>query len=166
MKLLSKFGFGLSVLCGLIACSPAPETTESQTQNTETTMSNETNASQAFLEANAKKDGVIVTASGLQYLVMQSGSGKTPGPTDTVKAHYHGTFIDGSVFDSSVERGAPLDIGVNRVISGWTEALQLMQEGDKWKLFVPSELAYGKRGTGPIPADTALIFEVELIEVK
>jgi FKBP-type peptidyl-prolyl cis-trans isomerase len=128
--------------------------------------SNEPNAGQAFLEANAKQEGVTVTASGLQYLVMQSGSGKTPGPRDTVSAHYHGTFIDGSVFDSSVERGAPLNIPVNGVISGWTEALQLMQEGDKWKLFVPSELAYGKNGVGPIPADTALIFEVELIEVK
>ncbi|MFT6011647.1 MAG: FKBP-type peptidyl-prolyl cis-trans isomerase FklB [Candidatus Azotimanducaceae bacterium] len=163
MKLLSMLGL---TLCLLIACSPTPETPNTQTQTTDATMSNEANAGQAFLEANATKDGVTVTASGLQYLVMQSGSGKTPGPTDTVRTHYHGTFIDGSVFDSSVERGTPLEFPVNGVISGWTEALQLMQEGDKWKLFVPSELAYGKRGVGPIPADTALVFEVELIEVK
>ena len=160
MKRLSTLGLILIVLS---ACSPAPDT---QTPTTDMTMSNESNAGQVFLEANAKQEGVIVTASGLQYLVMQSGSGKTPGPTDTVSAHYHGTFIEGSVFDSSVERGAPLNIPVNGVISGWTEALQLMQEGDKWKLFVPSELAYGKNGVGPIPADTALIFEVELLEVK
>ena len=129
-------------------------------------MSNEMNAGQTFLAANASKDGVTVTASGLQYRIINSGQGATPGPTDVVSAHYHGTFIDGKVFDSSVERGTPLDLPVNGVISGWTEALQMMQEGDKWELFVPSELAYGARGVGPIPGNTALIFEVELIKVK
>ena len=111
-------------------------------------MSNEMKAGQDFLAANATKEGVIVTASGLQYRVMKSGQGATPGPTDVVMAHYHGTFIDGKVFDSSVERGEPLELPVNGVISGWTEALQMMQEGDQWQLFVPSDLAYGARGVG------------------
>ena len=153
------------MLFALIGCSPAQESSESQNTDKGDTMSNEMNAGQAFLAANATKEGVTVTASGLQYRVMSSGQGATPGPTDVVKTHYHGTFIDGRVFDSSVERGAPLEFPVNGVISGWTEALQLMQEGDKWQLFVPPELAYGQRGVGPIPGNTTLIFEVELIKV-
>ena len=128
-------------------------------------MSSNEQAGQEFLAKNATAEGVIVTATGLQYKVINSGSGATPGPTDTVRTHYHGTFIDGRVFDSSVDRGAPLEFPVNGVISGWTEALQLMQEGDKWQLFVPPELAYGQRGVGPIPGNTTLIFEVELIKV-
>lgn len=109
---------------------------------------------------------VITTASGLQYEVLASGDGRTPGPTDTVSAHYHGTFTDGRVFDSSVERGEPLDLPVNGVIQGWQEALQMMKEGDKWRLTVPPELGYGANGVGPIPGNTTLIFEVELIEVR
>ena len=107
---------------------------------------------------------VITTASGLQYEVLASGDGRTPGPTDTVSAHYHGTFTDGRVFDSSVERGEPLDLPVNGVIQGWQEALQMMKEGDKWRLTVPPELGYGANGVGPIPGNTTLIFEVELIK--
>ena len=108
----------------------------------------------------------VTTASGLQYEILASGDGATPGPTDVVSAHYHGTFEDGRVFDSSVERGEPLDLPVNGVIAGWTEALLMMQEGDKWKLIVPPELGYGAAGIGPIPGNTTLVFEVELIAVR
>ncbi|MBO6558599.1 MAG: FKBP-type peptidyl-prolyl cis-trans isomerase [Pseudomonadales bacterium] len=106
------------------------------------------------------------TSSGLQYEILASGEGATPGPTDTVTAHYHGTFEDGRVFDSSVERGEPIDLPVNGVIQGWVEALQMMKEGDKWRLRVPPALGYGARGVGPIPGNTTLIFEVELIAIK
>ncbi len=124
-------------------------------------------AGQAFLAENAKKDGVKVLPSGLQYKILKSGSGKTPAATDTVKTHYHGTLIDGTVFDSSVERGEPVSFPVTGVIPGWTEALQLMKEGDKWQLFVPANLAYGERGAGgSIGPNSALIFEVELIAVQ
>lgn len=119
-----------------------------------------------FLSENANKEGVVVTASGLQYEILESGSGKTPGPNDTVVTHYAGTFLDGSEFDSSIKRGEPLTFPVNGVIAGWTEALMLMQEGDKWRLFVPSDLAYGPSGVGPIPPNSTLVFEVQLIEVK
>ena len=120
-----------------------------------------------FLAANAKKEGVKTTPSGLQYKVLKSGSGKTPKATDTVKTHYHGTLIDGTVFDSSVERGEPVSFPVNGVIPGWTEALQMMKEGDKWQLTVPSKLAYGERGAGDkIGPNTVLIFDVELIAIE
>ena len=119
-----------------------------------------------FLADNANKEGVVVTASGLQYEIIETGSGKTPGATDTVVTHYAGTFLDGSEFDSSIKRGEPLSFPVNGVIAGWTEALMLMQEGDKWRLFVPSDLAYGPSGVGPIPPNSTLIFEVQLIQVK
>jgi len=125
-------------------------------------------ASEAFLAANATQEGVVTTASGLQYLVLESGDGSGVSPTmqDSVLAHYHGTFIDGSVFDSSVERGEPAEFGVSQVISGWTEALQLMKAGDKWRLFIPASLAYGEMGSGPIGPHTALIFDVELLQVN
>ena len=124
-------------------------------------------AGQAFLEQNGQRAEVVTTASGLQYEVLASGVGETPGPRDQVTTHYHGTLIDGRVFDSSVERGEPSEFPVNRVIKGWTEALQLMQVGDKWKLYVPPELAYGERGAGNLigPNET-LIFEVELLAVR
>ena len=109
---------------------------------------------------------MITTESGLQYEVLVEGTGATPGPADTVSAHYHGTFEDGRVFDSSVERGEPIDLPVNGVIAGWQEALQMMKEGDKWRLVVPPELGYGSRDVGPIPGNSTLIFEVELIKVK
>ena len=124
-------------------------------------------AGEEFLVANAKKDGVKTTASGLQYKVLKSGNGKTPKATDTVKTHYHGTLIDGTVFDSSVDRGEPVTFPVNGVIPGWTEALQLMKEGDKWQLFIPAKLAYGERGAGEkIGPNSALIFEVELLSIE
>lgn len=119
-----------------------------------------------FLENNAKKEGVVCLSSGLQYQVLQVGNGKKPGATDKVRCHYHGMLLDGTVFDSSVNRGEPAEFGVNQVIQGWVEALQLMQEGAKWRLFIPSDMAYGARGAGQsIPPHATLIFDVELIKV-
>lgn len=121
----------------------------------------------AFLEANKTQEGVKTTKSGLQYSVLKEGKGKKAKTTDRVKVHYHGTTVDGTVFDSSVDRGEPASFPVNGVIKGWTEALQLMPVGSKWKLFVPYDLAYGERGTGPqIGPYTTLIFEVELISIN
>jgi FKBP-type peptidyl-prolyl cis-trans isomerase len=125
-------------------------------------------SSAEFLAANAAQEGVISLSSGLQYLVLSSGptDGESPTTSDSVLAHYHGTLIDGTVFDSSVDRGEPVEFGVTQVISGWTEALQLMKIGDKWRLFLPPELAYGEQSPTPtIPPNSALIFEVELLEV-
>ena len=118
------------------------------------------------LSREIKMTDMITTDSGLQYEVLVEGAGATPGPTDTVSAHYHGTFEDGRVFDSSVDRGEPIDLPLNGVIPGWQEALQIMKEGDKWRLVVPPELGYGAAGVGPIPGNTTLIFEVELIKVR
>jgi FKBP-type peptidyl-prolyl cis-trans isomerase FklB len=120
-----------------------------------------------FLAENKKKEGVKTTASGLQYKVLKSGTGKTPKATDTVKVHYHGTLIDGTVFDSSVERGEPTTFPVNQVIPGWTEVLQLMKEGDKWQVYIPSQLAYGAQSPSPkIGPNSTLIFDVELLAVE
>jgi len=122
-----------------------------------------------YLAANAKKDGVKTTASGLQYKVIKAGpdGGKSPKATDEVKVHYHGTLIDGTVFDSSVERGEPISFPVTGVIPGWVEALQLMKVGDKWQIYIPSKLAYGERGSGPkIGPNAALIFDVELLGIE
>lgn len=119
----------------------------------------------AFLEENKNKEGVQVTESGLQYEVLVEGDGPMPTLQDQVTTHYHGTFIDGKVFDSSVEKGEPITFPVTGVISGWTEALQMMKVGSKWKLYVPSDLAYGERGRQGIPANSALIFEVELLGI-
>ncbi len=122
---------------------------------------------QAYLEANKSKEGFNETESGLQYRVIEEGTGASPGPTDEVTVHYTGKLTDGTVFDSSVERGDPATFPVNQVISGWTEALQLMKEGSKWELVIPSELGYGPRGAGgAIPPNAVLIFEVELISVN
>ncbi len=124
-------------------------------------------AGEAFLAANAKKPGVKTTASGLQYKVITSGTGATPKVTDTVKVHYHGTLIDGTVFDSSVQRGQPVVFPVSGVIAGWTEALQMMKVGDKWQLFIPAKLAYGERSPSPlIGPNSTLIFEVELLGIQ
>ncbi|MBR5540778.1 MAG: FKBP-type peptidyl-prolyl cis-trans isomerase [Bacteroides sp.] len=120
----------------------------------------------AFLAENAKKEGIITLPSGLQYEVITEGNGKKPSATDKVKCHYEGTLIDGTLFDSSIKRGQPAVFGVNQVIRGWVEALQLMSEGSKWRLFIPSELGYGAQQAGEmIPPHSTLIFEVELIEV-
>lgn len=121
---------------------------------------------EAFLAANKAKEGVVTLPSGLQYQVITEGTGKKPATTDRVQCHYEGTLIDGTVFDSSIRRGEPAVFGVNQVIKGWVEALQLMQEGAKWRLFIPQDMAYGANGAGEmIPPYSALIFEVELIKV-
>lgn len=123
-------------------------------------------AGKEFLAENAKRSGVVVLPSGLQYEVLAEGKGCKPKATDKVQCHYHGTLIDGQVFDSSIQRGTPAVFGVNQVIPGWVEALQLMPEGSRWKLYIPSDLAYGEQGAGgSIPANATLIFEVELIKI-
>lgn len=120
-----------------------------------------------FLEENEKREGVTALPSGLQYEVITEGDGPKPGATDRVKCHYHGTTINGKVFDSSVQRGEPAVFGVNQVIKGWVEALQLMPVGSKWKLFIPAELAYGAQGAGAdIEPNSTLIFEVELLGIE
>jgi FKBP-type peptidyl-prolyl cis-trans isomerase len=122
---------------------------------------------EAYLAANAKKTGIVTTASGLQYEVLTQGSGAKPAATDNVTVHYRGTTIDGKEFDSSYSRGAPATFPLNRVIAGWTEGLQLMPEGSKYRLFIPSGLAYGISGAGPdIGPNATLIFDVELIKIE
>jgi len=122
---------------------------------------------EAFITENGKREGVVSLPRGLQYEVIHDGSGDRPGATDTVVTHYRGTLIDGKEFDSSHRRGEPASFPVNRVISGWTEALQLMTVGSKWKLFIPSNLAYGERGAGKVIGPNAtLIFEIELLEIR
>lgn len=123
-------------------------------------------AGEKFLADNANKDGVIVLESGLQYEIITEGAGEKPTAESTVSTHYHGTLIDGTVFDSSVERGQPAQFPVNRVIPGWTEALQLMPVGSKWRVYIPQNLAYGAQGSGGrIPPYSALVFDVELLEI-
>jgi FKBP-type peptidyl-prolyl cis-trans isomerase len=125
-------------------------------------------AGESFLKENATKEGVKTTASGLQYKALKEGEGKSPKATDTVSVHYKGTLIDGKEFDSSYKRGTPTEFPLNRVIKGWTEGLQLMKEGAKYQFFIPAKLAYGENpppGSG-IPANSVLIFEVELLKVQ
>jgi len=122
---------------------------------------------QQFLLENGKKEGVITTESGLQYLVLEEGTGTIhPTKDSKVTVHYHGTLIDGTVFDSSVERGEPISFALKQVIKGWQEGLTYMVEGQKVRLFIPSTLGYGKGGTGPIPPSATLIFDVELISIQ
>ncbi|MDZ4288296.1 MAG: FKBP-type peptidyl-prolyl cis-trans isomerase [Prosthecobacter sp.] len=120
-----------------------------------------------FLEDNGKKEGITTTDSGLQYKVITAGTGKSPKATDTVLVHYEGTLLDGKIFDSSYQRKEPIEFPLNRVIAGWTEGVQLMKEGAKYRFYIPSKLAYGPRGAGrDIGPNEALIFDVELLEVK
>lgn len=120
-----------------------------------------------YLADNAKKEGVVTLPSGLQYKVLREGNGRKPKATDTVKCHYEGMLVDGTMFDSSIQRGEPAEFPLNGVIKGWTEGLQLMQEGAKYRFFIPYTLGYGERGAGQaIPPFAALVFDVELIEVK
>lgn len=119
----------------------------------------------AFLAKNAEREGVTTLPSGLQYEVLTAGEGAKPGADDQVRTHYHGTLVDGTVFDSSYQRGQPAEFPVGGVIAGWTEALQLMPAGSKWRLYVPSELAYGAQGVGSIPPHSVLVFDVELLDV-
>jgi FKBP-type peptidyl-prolyl cis-trans isomerase FklB len=143
------------------------EEDEDDDNSNQNSMNNNKAEGEAFLAENAKKPGVTTLPSGLQYEVLTDGNGPKPGPRSSVTTHYHGTLIDGKVFDSSYQRGQPATFGVNQVIGGWTEALQLMPEGSKWRLYIPSDLAYGKRGAGrDIGPDSALIFDVELLKVN
>lgn len=136
-----------------------------QTQNASGSENKKTG--EDFLAENKNKEGVKTLPSGLQYQVLQEGSGKSPSKTDTVTTHYHGTLIDGTVFDSSYERNEPATFPVSGVIAGWTEALQMMKEGAKWRLFIPANLAYGAQGAGSdIGPHSTLIFDVELLSVK
>lgn len=128
-----------------------------------------TAASEEFLANNSQAEGVVTLESGLQYMILESGPEGSASPTvsDSVLAHYHGTLIDGTVFDSSVDRGEPAQFGLSQVISGWTEGLQLMSVGDKWRLFIPAAMAYGEASPTPaIPPNSALIFDVELLEIR
>lgn len=137
-------------------------------QATEQAAAGEANlaASSAFLANNATQDGIVVTESGLQYQVVEAGDGAKPGPQDTVEVHYRGTLIDGTEFDSSYSRGETVSFAVGQVIPGWTEALQLMSVGSKWKLFIPSDIAYGAGGAGAlIGPNSALVFDVELVSI-
>lgn len=124
-------------------------------------------AEASFMQKNAKEEGVNTTDSGLQYKVLQKGEGTVhPSPTSRVKVHYEGKLVNGTVFDSSYQRGEPIVFGLNQVIKGWTEGVQLMVEGEKTRFFIPAELAYGNRATGPIPAGSTLIFDIELLGVN
>ncbi len=122
-------------------------------------------AGKEFLAENAKREGITTLASGLQFEVLTAGEGAKPTRESNVRTHYHGTLIDGTVFDSSYDRGQPAEFPVGGVIAGWTEALQLMNAGSKWRLYVPSELAYGAQGVGSIPPHSVLVFDVELLDV-
>lgn len=122
-------------------------------------------AGEAFLAANKTKPGVITTASGLQYQILKEGTGPKPAASDKIRCHYHGTLINGTIFDSSVDRNQPIEYPVSGFVSGWIEALQLMPVGSKWRLFVPSNLAYGDQPNGQIPGGSVLIFELELLDI-
>ncbi len=153
----------LTLALGLVTGCEAKD--PSATANKNSTMN--LSPGEQFLADNAKKPGVKTTASGLQYLVIKSGNGPSPKKSDGVKVHYHGTLINGKVFDSSVERGEPITFPVGGVIQGWVEALQLMKVGDKWKLFIPANLAYGNHSPGAgIPPNSVLVFEVELLGIE
>ena len=149
--------------------SQVPEENEEQLMAVlrEALMQKKSASGESFMEENAARPEVTTTASGLQYEVLIEGTGPMPSATDTVVTHYHGTLTDGTVFDSTVERGSPASFPVNRVIAGWTEALQMMGVGSKWRLVIPPNLAYGERGAGAaIPPNATLVFEVELLEIQ
>lgn len=159
MKSFIALTLGLGLLVG---CTPKDKNTEAPPKPAA-----KSNAGDAFLAENAKKEGVKTTSSGLQYKILKAGTGPSPKATDTVKVHYHGTLINGTVFDSSVQRGEPISFPVQRVIPGWVEALQLMKVGDKWQLVIPPDLAYGAEGSSPeIAPNSTLIFEVELLGIE
>lgn len=142
----------------ITSCSNDDDNTDSYEENLK--------KGQEYLAENAKREGVVTTKSGLQYEVLKEGDGKSPSATDVVKCHYEGRLIDGTVFDSSYKRGEPSEFALNKVIKGWTEGLQRMKEGSKYRFYIPYNLAYGSQGVSVILPYSALIFDVELIEVK
>ena len=151
----------------LIKQEKTQEIIQTYAMRVEEEMSKKAEAENAiFLENNKKNPNVVTTESGLQYEVLQEGNGVKPKATDMVKVHYHGTLIDGTVFDSSVERGEPIELPLNQVIPGWTEGLQLMSVGSKYKFYIPPKLAYAANSVGSIKPNSILIFEVELLEVR
>ena len=172
---MKKFVFSAiaaMLMMGMASCggntesSEATETTEETAPDSGEQIKDNLTLGREFLEENAKNDSVVQTESGLQYMVLKEGTGAKPGPTDNVTVHYTGRLLDGTVFDSSVD-GEPATFPLNRVIPGWTEGLQLMSEGAKYRLFIPSELAYGENGAGDkILPNSTLIFDVELIKVE
>ena len=173
MKKFFAFAMAALLMTGMVSCGGNTESTES-TETTEEAapdygqqIKDNKTLGREFMEENAKNDSVTQTKSGLQYMVLKEGAGAKPGPTDKVTVHYTGRLLDGTVFDSSVDRGEPATFPLNQVIAGWTEGLQLMSEGSKYRLFIPSELAYGSKGSGDkILPNSTLIFDVELIKVE
>ena len=160
----------LSIM-GMASCSgnstSSEETTDMVTSADSIEIKDNLTLGREFLAENAKNDSVVQTESGLQYMVLKEGTGAKPGPTDIVTVHYTGKLLDGTVFDSSVERGEPATFPLDKVIAGWTEGLQLMSEGSEYRLFIPSELAYGSKGAGDdILPNATLIFDVQLIKVE
>ena len=172
MKKFLSMAMAALLMAGMASCSGNTTTsTESSTEEKapdygEQIKDNKT-LGREFLEQNAKNDSVVQTKSGLQYMVLKEGNGAKPGPTDKVTVHYTGRLLDGTVFDSSVDRGEPATFPLDQVIPGWTEGLQLMSEGSEYRLFIPSELAYGSKGAGEqILPNSTLIFDVKLIKVE
>ncbi|RRJ83052.1 FKBP-type peptidyl-prolyl cis-trans isomerase [Aestuariirhabdus litorea] len=157
----------VNILLGIAIVAAAFFLIQSVTSKNQKAAAENVRAGEAFLVDNAKQEGVQTTASGLQFKVLQAGTGSEhPGATDRVRVHYHGTLIDGSVFDSSVERGEPISFGLNQVIPGWTEGVQLMVVGEKTRFFIPSALGYGNRSAGSIPPGSVLVFDVELLGIN
>ncbi|MBR7011362.1 MAG: FKBP-type peptidyl-prolyl cis-trans isomerase [Muribaculaceae bacterium] len=170
MKKILAMAMAAMLMTGMASCNSKTESTEESTEAAATDYGQQIKDNKTigreFLEENAKKDSVVQTKSGLQYVVLKEGTGIKPGPNDTVTVHYIGKLIDGTVFDSSMERGEPATFPLDQVIPGWTEGLQLMSEGSDYRLFIPSELAYGSKGAGEqILPNSTLIFDVKLIKV-
>lgn len=174
MKKIFSIALAAMLMAGMASCgnnsnstSESAESTEQAAPDNGQQIKDNKTLGREFLEQNAKNDSVVQTESGLQYMVLKEGTGAKPGPTDEVTVHYTGKLLNGTVFDSSVERGEPATFPLDKVIPGWTEGLQLMSEGAKYRLFIPSELAYGSKGAGDqILPNSTLIFDVELIKVN
>lgn len=172
MKKVLAMAMAVALMMGMASCNgnstdTSSSTTEETTPDYGQQIKDNKTLGREFMEQNAKNDSVVQTKSGLQYMILQEGNGAKPGPTDEVTVHYTGRLLDGTVFDSSVDRGEPATFPLDQVIPGWTEGLQLMSEGSKYRLFIPSELAYGSQGSGDkILPNATLIFDVELIKVN